>query len=121
VDAYPRLDATQREYVRLLWRTYGSFGLYASAEERRGDEDDDESRDRPLTVRDARRELMLHSIRDQFPDARDALVDLDDLRKEAVAAGIDFGALAREVAALSDDTRKDAMSGSTREMILRHA
>ena len=109
VDAYPGLDSTQREHVRLLWRTYERFGLYASVEDRLEDEES------------ARRELMLHSIRDQFPDARDAVVDLGHLRTRAMAAGIDFGALAREVAALSDDTRRDAMFGSTREMLLRYA
>jgi hypothetical protein len=118
VDAYPGLDATQRENVRLLWRTYESFGLYASVEDRL---EDDEALDRPLTLEEARRELILHAIRDQFPDARDAVVDIADLRTRAVAAGIDFGALAREVANLSDDAQKDAMFGSTREMILRHA
>lgn len=121
VDAYPALDATQREHVRLLWRTYEDFGLYASVEDRLEDAEDEESLDRPLTVGEVRRELMLHSIRDQFPDSRDAIVDLGDLRTRAVADGIDFGALAREVADLSDDTRKDKMSGSTREMILRYA
>jgi hypothetical protein len=124
VDAYPRLDATQREHVRLLWRTYENFGLYASVEDRLEDvedEEDDASLHRPLTVEDVRRELMLHSIRDQFPDARDAIVDLGDLRTRAVTDGIDFGVLAREVADLSDDSRKDKMSGSTRELILRHA
>jgi len=117
VDAYPGLDATQREHVRLLWRTYESFGLYASAEDRFEDE---ASRDTPLTVEEARRELILHSIRDQFPDVRDAAVELADLRTRAGVAGIDLGALAREVADLSDDTRRDGMFGSTRDTMLRH-
>jgi hypothetical protein len=109
VDAYPGLDSTEREHVRLLWRTYESFGPYASLEDRL----EAESLDKPLTVEEVRRELMLHSIRDRLPDARDAVVDLSDLRARAVAAGIDFGALAREVADLSDHTRQDAMFGST--------
>lgn len=118
VDAYPELDATQREHVRLLWRTYENFGSYASVVDRLEDE---ESAFEPLTEEEVRRELILHSIRDQAPDARDAAVDLADLRTRAVAAGIDFGSLARAVADLSDDTRRDAMFGSTREVILRHA
>lgn len=118
VDAYSGLDSTQRGHVRLLWRTYESFGLYASVEDRREDE---KSPHAPLTAEEARRELTLYSIRDQLPDARDAVVDLADLRTRALAAGIDFGALAREVADLSDDTRRDAMFGSTRDVILRHA
>lgn len=119
VEAYPAFDATQREHVRLLWRTYRNFGLYASAEERV--EGEDAPLDLSFTAEDVRRELILHSIRDQRPDARDAAVDLADLRVRAIAAGIDFGALACEVAALSDDTRQDGMFGSTREAMLRQA
>ena len=119
VDAYPRLDATQREHVRILWRTYENFGLYASIDDRL--EDEEETRNKPLTVVEVRRELILHSIRDQFPDARDAIADLADLRTQTTAAGIDFTALSHEVAALSDDSRRDAMFGSTRDMILRQA
>lgn len=120
VDAYSRLDATQREHVRLLWRTYENFGVYASVTERLEDEAG-ESPERPVTVDEVRRELMLHSIRDQLPDARDATVDLSHLRAQALAAGIDFGALAREAADLSDDTRRDAMFGSTRDALLKFA
>jgi hypothetical protein len=118
VDAYPTLDPVQREHVRVLWRTYENFGLYASVEDRLEDE---ESLDRAVTVGQVRRELTLHSIRDQSPDMRDALVDLDELRARAITAGIDFGTLAREVADLSDDTRRDAMFGSLREVLLRYA
>jgi hypothetical protein len=118
VDAYSRLDATQREHVRVLWRTYENFGLYASVTDRLEDED---AIEQPFTPEGVRRELILHSIRDQVPDARDAAVDLDDLRKHAEAAGVDFGALAREIADLSDDTRKGGQFGSTREMIRRFA
>ena len=118
VDAYPGLDSTQRENVRILWRTYESFCLYASIEDRPGDE---ESHDSPLSLEQVRRELILHSIRDQLPDARDAVADFADLRTRALAAGIDFGPLAREIADLSDGVRTDAMFGSTRDMMLRHA
>jgi hypothetical protein len=117
VDAYPGLDSMQRQHVRLLWRVNESFGLYASLEDR---QEDDESLEKPLTQEEVWRELILHSIRNQGPDARDAIVDLDDLRKRAMTAGIDFGALARKVADLSDDTSHDAMFGSTRDLILRY-
>ena len=117
VDAYPRLDPVQREHVRVLWRTYENFGVYASVEDRL----EDEESLRTVTAGQVRRELILHSIRDQFPDTRDAIVDLNELRARAMAAGIDFGTLAREVADLSDDTRRDAMFGSMREVFLRYA
>jgi hypothetical protein len=119
VDAYPGLDATQREHVRMLWRTYQNFGTYASVTDRL--EDEGKSLDSPLTAEEVRRELILESIRDQFPDARDAAVSLADLRTGALAAGIDFSSLAQEVAELSDDTRRDTMFGSTRDVILRQA
>lgn len=119
VSAYPQLEATQREHVRLLWRTYGNFGLYASVTNRMDDKDDKAAQP-PLTVEEVRRELILHSMRDQFPDERDAAVDLSELSRAAVADGIDFSALAREVADLSDDTRRDGMFGSTRAVLLRY-
>lgn len=118
VDDYPRLDSEQREQVRLLWRTYENFCLYATIDDRLEDE---ELPEKPLTVEEARRELLLFSIRDQLPDVRDAAVELSSQRTSAEAAGIDFGALGREVADLSDDTRRDGMFGSTRQMILGQA
>ena len=118
VDAYPGLESRQREHVRLLWRTYENFGLYASVEDRLEDE---ELLDKAPTVEETRRELLLFSIRDQLPDARDAVVELSELSTRAAAAGIDFDGLAREIADLSDDTRRDGMFGSTRDMILSRA
>lgn len=94
--------------VRLLWRTYERFAWHASV-------------DWPVTAEGVRQALVLYSIRDQCTDARDEVVGLSELRDKARESGIDFATLAREVADLSDDTRRDPMFGSTRQLILRSA
>jgi hypothetical protein len=106
---YKDLDDEGRRSVRALWREYPSFAEAAHT----GEE--------PTSVDAVRRALMLYSIRDQRPDARDEIVGLHELAESARRAGIDFGALAREAAMLSDASGQDRMFGSTRDLLLRYA
>jgi hypothetical protein len=108
-DRYRDLDDDGRQAVRALWRAYPSFDDAAGVEER------------PASVDAVRRALMLFSIRDQRPDARDEVVGLDALAQSARRAGIDFAALAREAAMLSDASGQDQAFGSTRDRLLRYA
>ena len=106
---YTELDAESRSSVRALWRAYPSFAAAADT----GEE--------PTSLDAVRRALMLYSIRDQRPDARDEIVALGELAASARRAGIDFAPLAREAAMLSDASERDQMFCSTRDLLLRLA
>ena len=106
---YQELDDESRRSVRALWRAYPCFAEAAHT----GEE--------PTSVDAVRRALMLYSIRDQRPDARDEIVGLGELAASARRAGIDFGPLAREAAMLSEAAGQDQMFGSTRDSLLSHA
>jgi hypothetical protein len=109
VSRYEDLDDESRGSVRALWRAYPSFAVAAQTGED------------PTSVEAVRRALMLYSIRDQRPDARDEIVALGELAASARRAGIDFAPLAREAAMLSDASGADQMFCSTRELLLRFA
>ena len=105
---YPELDDESRGGVRALWRAYPFFAEVAGL----GEE--------PTSAEAVRRALMLYSIRDQRPDARDEAVGLGMLATSAGRAGIDIAPIAREAAMLSDATEQ-GMFGSTRDFLLRYA
>jgi hypothetical protein len=65
-----------------------------------------------------RRHLLLFSMKDQGRDSRDALLDLQDLCREARSAGVNLTPVLREVAELPSDKNKYGM-GSTEDMLLR--
>lgn len=106
---YKELDDESRSRVRALWRAYPCFAEAAHT----GRE--------PTSVDAVRRALMLYSIRDQRPDARDEIVGLHELAASARRAGIDFAPLAREAAMLSDASGRHQMFCSTRDLLLRYA
>jgi hypothetical protein len=108
-DRYRELDDEGRRGVRALWRAYPSFDAAAYLGEEL------------LSVDAVRRALMLYSIRDQRPDARDEVVGLDALATAARRAGIDFAPLAREAALLSDASGLHQTFGSTRDVLQRYA
>jgi hypothetical protein len=58
-------------------------------------------------------------MKDQGRDSRDALLTLQEICHEAVAAGADTAPVLREVAELSSSANKYGM-GSTRDMLLKH-
>ena len=105
------LDALIREYqtsgeearkaIRRLFSTYRHFAWAATLSVP------------PTTEGDFRRHLILLSMRDQGEDARDALLALQELSKQARAAGVNAAPILREVAQLSSDENKYG-TGSTR-------
>jgi hypothetical protein len=108
-NRYKELDDQGRWSVRALWRAYPFFAAVAGTGEQ------------PTSVEAVRRALMLYSIRDQRPDARDEVVALGELAALARRAGIDVAPLAREAAMLSDGSGEGQMLGSTRDVLLRHS
>lgn len=73
----------------------------------------------PWTSADGlRQHLILFSMRDQGQDSRDALLWLQQVCREAAAAGVDTAPVLREVAAMSNSANRFGM-GSTRDMLLK--
>ena len=109
LDAYPQVDAGQRDRIRALFATHRSlawaagFVLPFSAD--------------PST---ARSQLLLFSILDQGTDSRDALLWLGAFCGQERADPAALAPLLREVAALSSAVNRYGM-GSTQSMLLHAA
>jgi hypothetical protein len=107
IDAYAQGTEETRAAIRRLFTEYRSFSWAAALSTPR------------TSVAGLRRHLILFSIKDQRRDSRDALLTLQEICREALAAGVDTAPVLREVAELSSNTNKYGM-GSTREMLLKH-
>ena len=68
------------------------------------------------TAEGFRQHLLLISVIDQWPDFRDTLLYLNDVTREAEAAGVDMEPVLREVAELSSDESLTAM-GSVKSVL----
>jgi hypothetical protein len=108
ISAYPAMDDETRAAVRRLFAQHPSFTWAAWLP------------DSPTTEEGFRTGLVLLSMRDQHTDARDEIVALDDLSRQARAAGVDASRVLLEVAELTSDVDRYGM-GSTREFFLRYA
>ena len=107
VEAYAAGDGATRARIRGLFDRYGHFRWGAHLPRDWG------------TAAELRARLVHLSARDQGGDARDEILELQDLCERAARAGIDAGPVLDEVAAMSSDVDRYGM-GSTREIILRH-
>jgi hypothetical protein len=107
IDAYAQSTEVTRSAIRRLFTEYRSFAWAATLST-------------PWTsVAGLRQHLILFSMQDQGRDSRDALLTLQEICREAVAAGVDTAPVLREVAELSSSANKYGM-GSTRDMLLKH-
>jgi hypothetical protein len=106
MEAYRRSGDEERQAIRALFAEHRAFAWAASWSFGPTDEEK------------LRQHLLLFAMKDQGRDSRDALLGLQHLCGEARKAGVDTGAVLREVAALASDTNKYGM-GSTRHMLLR--
>jgi hypothetical protein len=108
VPQYPQLDEAARQRVRDLFRTYQSFAWAAGLGYR------------PTDGQSFRKHLLLVAINDQGRDPRDAIMWLDQLCREARAAGMDPRPLLEEVAPVASATDRWGF-GSMRELMLAAA
>lgn len=106
LEAYATGDDSMRASLRKLFAKNSAFSWATGVASS------------PTTARGFRRHLLLISVRDQSADFRDTLLYLNDVYKEALAAGVDTGPVLREVAELSSDKSETAM-GSLKSVLLR--
>jgi hypothetical protein len=105
IARYDGADSATRAAIRALFERCRSFRWAATL---------------PLpadTPETFRAHLLLLSARDQGADARDELLYLRDVCREAEAAGVTIAPILREVASLSSDVDKQGM-GSMRALLL---
>lgn len=107
IDAYAQGSEEIRTVIRRLFTEYRSFAWAAALSTPR------------TSVAGLRQHLILFSMKDQGRDSRDALLTLQEICREAVAAGVNTVPVLREVAELSSSANKYGM-GSTRAMLLKH-
>jgi hypothetical protein len=107
VDTYAQGTEETRAAIRRLFTEYRSFAWAAALSTPR------------TSVAALRQHLILFSMQDQGRDSRDALLMLQEICHEAVAAGVDTAPVLREVAELSSSANKYGM-GSTRDMLLKY-
>src|SRR5262245_9882836 len=106
IAAYAQANEETRSAVRRLFAEYRSFAWAAAVSE-------------PCTsLAGLHRHLILFSMKDQGRDSRDALLTLQEICREAAAAGVAPEPVLREVAAMSSGVNKYGM-GSTRDMLLK--
>ena len=105
IGFYHACRKDERQAIRALFAEYRAFAWAASLPYGPTDEES------------LRRHLLLFSIKDQGRDSRDALLCLQDICRQAKAAGVNTRAPLQEVAALSSDRNKYGM-GSTQKMLL---
>jgi hypothetical protein len=123
LDAYESSPESERAKIRAIFRKYPYFSWAAT--ERRpapNDKPASESESGAASSRPAvdtfRRDLVHLSALDQGGDARDMIVAIDFLCREARAEGIDVDPILREVAEMSSTENRMGM-GSSREILLR--
>jgi hypothetical protein len=104
IREYQIADEDTRRAMRRLFSTYRHFAWAAMLS------------GAPTTERDFRSHLILFSLRDQGEDSRDALLTLQELCRQARAAGVDSAPILREVAQISSDENRYGM-GSTRSQL----
>ena len=107
VEAYATGDDATRARIRWMFERHRHFRWGANL-----------PRDWD-TAAELRARLVHLSARDQGGDARDEILQLQDLCERAARAGIDAGPVLDEVAAMSSDLDRYGM-GSTRDIILRY-
>src|ERR1700687_2542722 len=108
VERSSALREPERQRLRELFHTYRSFA-WAAGFSFNFKVTDEES---------LRKHLVLLSIRDQHTDARDEILWLDELCRQASEACIDPRPLLREVAEMSSRVNRYG-SGSARDIILQ--
>ena len=105
--AYTQGTEEVRAAIRRFFAEYRSFAWAAALST-------------PWTsVEGLRQHLILFSMQDQGQDSRDALMALQEICRQATAAGVDPAPGLLEVAALSSWANKYGM-GSTRDMLLKN-
>jgi hypothetical protein len=104
IRAYQSPDEDARRAIRRLFSTYRHFAWAATLSVT------------PNPEIDFRRHLILFSMRDQGEDSRDALLELQELCRQARAAGVNSAPILREVAQMSSDENRYGM-GSTRSQL----
>jgi hypothetical protein len=104
--AYGDGDAGLRASIRALFASHPSFAWAATLPFP------------PTTPEWFRDHLLLFSINDQGRDTRDAILLIQALCAQAVAAGVDTAAALREVAMMSSDADRYDW-GTTRELLLQ--
>jgi len=107
IDVYAQDTEETRAAIRRLFTEYRSFAWAAALSVP------------PTSVTGLRQHLTLFSMKDQGRDSRDALLTLQEICREAVAAGVNTALVLREVAGLSSSANKYGM-GSTRDMLLKY-
>ena len=105
LGAYVQGTDERRAAIRRMFAEYRSFAWAATLPVPR------------TTAQGLRQHLILFSMQDQGQDSRDALLTLQEICREASAAGLDTAPVLLEVAELSSSINKYGM-GSTRDMLL---
>jgi hypothetical protein len=105
VNAYQAGVEDEREAVRKLFSQYRAFAWAATLPFA------------PTTEENFRQHLVLFSMKDQGRDSRDAILLLQDLGRQAKAAGVLIEPILKEVAELCSNRNRFGM-GSTRDMLL---
>ena len=105
-EVYTEGTEERRAAVRRFFAEYRSFAWGA------------EWSAHPAGVDGLRQRLILFSMQDQGQDSRDALLALQGICREAVAAGVDTGPVLRAVAAWSSTANRYGL-GSTRDLLLK--
>ena len=105
IDAYLHGDDDDRAEIRGLFARHRSFEWAAALPSP------------PSTAGSLRRHLLLFSMKDQGPDTRDAILELEHLCRTAAGAGVPIRPILEEVARISSDVNRHGM-GSTRALIV---
>jgi len=105
ISSYEHGEDETREAIRRLFAGHRSFAWAAALPDPR------------TSGAGARRHLIVFSMKDQGRDSRDALLTLQEICRDAAAAGVALGPLLEEVAAMSSRADRFGM-GSTRDMLL---
>jgi hypothetical protein len=106
LEAYAAGDDSTRAYLRKLMAEKDVYHWASGAPPSR------------TTAEGFRQHLLLISVIDQSQDFRDTLLYLNDVYKEAQAAGVNMTPALREVAELSSDKGETAM-GSLKSILLK--